>query len=119
MCGTYLQEYMRRTKTLRGTHDQPFLCYQKPHTPAKKDTVSNWVKRVLRDAGISDFAPHSFRAASSSAMLQCGVDLDDILTSAGWSNIATFQQFYNRSVEGKPKEKQPSGNSLLKYFQRK
>ena len=56
---------------------------------------------------------------SSSAMLQCGVDLDDILTSAGWSSVATFQKFYNRSVEGKPKEKQPSGNSLLKYFQRK
>jgi site-specific recombinase XerD len=54
---------------------------------------------VLLKAGITDFAPHSFRSASSSAMIRNGVSLEAVLKKGDWSNAKTFQKFYNRSCQ--------------------
>lgn len=37
------------------------------------------LRNILWDAGIYNFAPHTFGEASSSAMLQCGDPVDGIL----------------------------------------
>ena len=111
-----LKEYIKRTEKLRKNTDQLLLCYVRPHGPASKDTISRWLKEILSDAGIENFAPHSFRGASSSAMLASGVTLDDILKSAGWTNASTFHKFYNRIVESKLKEGQCSQTSIYRYF---
>lgn len=94
-----LEEYMKRTGSLRSKDTYKLLlCYTKPHGPASKDTVSRWLRDVLHEAGIEGFAPHSFRGASSSAMLESGVSLECILKTAGWSNAATFHRYYNKPL---------------------
>lgn len=110
-----LEEYVKRTAELRDNDDDKLLlCYQSPHRPASKDTISRWLKTVLIRAGIKDFAPHSFRGASSSAMLKSGVPLDDILKVAGWSKATTFRKFYNKPVQSNIKGAQ--ANTILKYY---
>lgn len=118
-----LKEYIRRTDSLRKDTDKLLLCYQKPFGPASKDTVSRWMKNVLSKAGIQNFAPHSFRGASASAMLKCGVPLDDILKTAGWTRASTFYRFYNKPVIANLKGTSVSGagsvggqSNLLNYF---
>ena len=93
-----LKEYILRTADLRST-DQLILCYQYPHRPASKDSISRWMKSLLNNAGIQNFGPHSFRGAASSAMLQSGVSLEAILRTAGWSKARTFHMFYNKPLE--------------------
>ena len=94
-----LRDYVTITEDLRENGDQLLLCCARSHGPASKYTVSRWLRAVLSDSGIRNFAPHSFRGAAASAMLNSGLVLGDILKSAGWSNASTFYKFYNRSVE--------------------
>lgn len=110
-----LEEYLRKTANLRlGNRSQKlFLCYVKPHGAASKDTISRWLKDVLKDSGINNYAAHSFRGATSSAMYKYGIPLDDILSAAGWSNASTFQKFYNKPMEKKVPE---SRKTILDYF---
>lgn len=117
-----LQEYIKRTKPLRGDNDKLLLCYMSPHAPASKDTVARWLKAVLVDCGLEEFVPHSFRSASSSAMLKSGLSITEVMKNAGWSNENTFRKFYQKTVANdtakrsdKTKGKK-SDNSLLNYF---
>ena len=66
---TLLKAYIQRTAPLRKDVRALFICVNKPHGPASKDTLSRWVKLVLETAGIDTdrFAPHSTRSASSSS----------------------------------------------------
>ena len=74
------------------------------------------MREVLQDAGIDNFAPHSFIAASASVMLKNGVPVGDIMKSAGWSRTSTFHRFYNKSVEGH--EKQEGKKTIGDYFKK-
>ena len=120
---TCLKDYIEKTSRLRsgkGSSDKLLLCYCSPHGPASKDTVARWLKGVLKSAGLEQFAPHSFRGAASSAMLQGGMTLEDIMKSAGWSNATTFHRFYNRAVlkENQEKLDNTEKNSILNYFRK-
>ena len=46
---------------------------------------------------------HSTRAASTSAALRGGTDIDTILSTAGWSSARTFARFYQKPIELKKK----------------
>ena len=111
---TCLREYIDRTAEFRSEgerSDKLLLCYQQPHRPATKDTIARWLKIVLIHAGITSFAPHSFRGASSSAMLKSDVAVQDMLTVAGWSKVSTFKRFYNKPLENKDRP-----NTILNYY---
>jgi len=119
-----LEEYLKRTESKRCKTDKLLLCYARPYGPASKDTVARWLKTVLEEAGINNFAPHSFRSAASSEMIRRGVPIDEVLKTAGWSNASTFHKFYNRthsqnsdSVEKQSKKSET--NTILKYFNKK
>lgn len=112
-----LHEYIARTKYLRRGEDLLFLCYGKTHTPASKDTLARWLKDILQDAGITDFTAHSFRSASSSAMAEAGVSVQDIMKTAGWTNASTFHKFYYKPVIQKNKNTcRNKTNTLFEYF---
>ena len=116
-----LKEYLKRTSKIRLSTDQLFLTLIKPYGPASRDTLSHWVKSILVKAGINQFGSHSCRAAASSAMLDAGVSLDEIMNSAGWQNANTFNKFYNRSqtVRDNRKDVKVENNcSILKYFKK-
>lgn len=67
-------EYIQRTSMLRRNGNQLLLSTKKPHGPTARNTVASWTKKVLRASGIdtSRFAPHSTRAASTSAAFSFG-----------------------------------------------
>jgi site-specific recombinase XerD len=102
-----LKEYISRTKELRNQQDQLLLCYQKPNDPASKASIARWLGSTLTEAGISGYAPHSFRGASSSAMLCSGISVEDIMKSAGWSNASTFHKFYNKPLVSETVKEKP------------
>ena len=97
---TTLNEYIARTKDLRGSEAFLLISFVKPHKRISRDTLSRWVSVVLDCAGIdtSRFKAHSTRPASTSAAKRNSVNIDDILSTAGWSSARTFAVFYDRPI---------------------
>ena len=95
-----LKEYIQRTKDLRGNENQLFISFQRPHAAVSRSTISRWLKRVMEEAGldIEVFSGHSTRAASCAKLKSDGVDIDEILRTAGWSSDKTFKKFYDKSI---------------------
>lgn len=96
----HLNEYLERTRLLRGKENQLFVSYIKPHGAVSKDTIARWIRTVMMNAGldVTMFKPHSTRSAATSKATQACVPVQDILKQAGWSNHRTFDRFYNKPV---------------------
>ena len=98
----HLKAYIQKTSVHRkdSSKSQLLLSFQKPFKPVSKDTISRWIKIVLKDAGIdiTQFTAHSTRAASTSAAANAGAPVESILQSAGWSQCGTFAKFYHKPV---------------------
>lgn len=64
------------------------------------DTLTRWVSQVMTQAGldVSEFSPHSTRAASVSAANRASLNLDDILKTAGWSSKYCFEKYYSKPI---------------------
>lgn len=99
---TTLRAYIDRTKTLRQNIDQVFITTTKPHKPVARNTISGWVKKVLQSSGIDTqkYASHSTRAASTSAALVSGVNVNTLMQQASWKSAQTFAIHYNKPIEG-------------------
>ena len=112
----HLRAYLERTNPLRGNCKQLLLSFQKPYQAVSKDTISRWLKLVLKQAGIdiSMFKAHSTRAALTSAAASGNIPLSTIMASAGWSNVDTFSKFYNKPVM---ENEQIFGDALLQSLQ--
>lgn len=98
---TTLLDYLDVTKLLRKDHLNLFITCRKPYGAASTHTISRWIKNMLSDSGIdtSIFTPHSTRHASTSHANRCGVNVDVIRKTAGWSERSnTFANFYNRPL---------------------
>ena len=91
-----------RISQLRGEQSQLLVSFVKPHKAVTKDTVARWVKPILQKSGIdtAKFTSHSTRAASTSCVKAAGLNLRQIMKSAGWSNSATFAKFYDKHIGG-------------------
>ena len=96
-----LQCYLKRTENLRKNITVLFISFKKPFKKASTQTLSRWVKDVLRESGIDTdiFSAHSTRHASTSAAKRKGINIDVIRKSAGWTeNSSTFTKFYDRPL---------------------
>ena len=82
-------------------HSQLMLSCLKPFRPVSKDTISRWIKHVLETVGIDikKYSACSSRAASTSSGKAKGLNLAEIMKSAGWSNSSTFTRFYDKPVD--------------------
>lgn len=96
----HLKEYIKRTKSLRGSEDRLFIITVKPFSAATLNTLSNWVKHVMYVAGVDTtiFGAGSTRAASTSKAWVGGAPIDVIAKTAGWKRITTFSKFYNKPI---------------------
>lgn len=96
-----LKEYLYRTKFLRKSEDQLLITSKKPHEKISRNTVSSWTKKVFAAAGIDTkkFGAHSTRAASTSAALEEGININTLLQQASWKSAATFAKHYNKPIE--------------------
>lgn len=102
LCAVFvLKEYLKRTELLRGNNKCLFISHMKPHGPVAKDTISRWIKTVMKSAGIdiSRYKPHSVRSAAVSKAKSNSVPVQDILSTAGWSSERTFAMFYDKPID--------------------
>ena len=93
--------YLNATKSIRGPINNLFISINSNVKAVEKQTLSNWVKHVLKSSGIDTtiFSSHSVRHASTSAANRSRLNVNVILQTAGWSeNTATFARFYNREL---------------------
>lgn len=96
-----LEKYIEVTRVLRGDIDELFITHKKPHHRASAQTLSRWIRSVLKNAGIdtSMFSGYSTRHASTSAALSKGLDIETIRKTAGWTpGSNTFAKFYCRPL---------------------
>lgn len=96
-----LKEYLKRTVNLRQGKTCLFISYIKPHNAVTRDTISRWLRTVMKCSGIDSdkFKSHSIRSASASKAKQKFVPIEDILKMAGWSNGQTFARFYDKPIQ--------------------
>ena len=79
-----------------------FIASTKPHQNVTPSTLAKWMLKAMETAGIDtkSFKAHSGRSASSSALVNRGFSLSQILNRANWSDISgTFTRFYDRSQQ--------------------
>lgn len=95
-----LKQYVESTKVIRNGCDELFISFVKPHKKVCSQSISRWLVKLLKLAGIEDaFKAHSFRHASTSKAARNGVNMDVILRRVGWTvNSSVFARFYNRPV---------------------
>jgi hypothetical protein len=105
-----LKYYVNRTESSRKDISQLFITYKKgPVGPAKKNTISSWVKQLLlyayehaeKDESIlrlCQTSAHEVRAIASSLALYHNVALDDILGCCRWASSSTFSSHYLRDM---------------------
>ena len=88
-------------RTVDGGVNQLFISYTRPHRPITSQRIAYWIKDLLGDAGVNTdvFKAHSVRGASTSAAMNKGVSLAEVLNTADWSKESTFRRFYYRSVD--------------------
>ncbi|KAJ8909905.1 hypothetical protein NQ315_005640 [Exocentrus adspersus] len=102
-----IETYLERTSQYRKDHEYLILTHKKPIHPATSQTISRWLKRVLKLGGVDTtvFSSHSIRHASTSAASRKGINIDIIRDTAGWTPASnTFFEFYNRPLS-EPREK--------------
>ena len=95
-----LKAYLKKTASMRKDTRQLFICHAAPHGPASKDTITRWIKAVMKKAGINTelFKPHSTRGASSSTAKAANIPIQDIMVTAGWRSESVFAKFYDRPI---------------------
>ena len=101
----HLKEYIDRTSSLRQNAAQLFISYVKPHKPVTSSTLSSALARWILDAlkqssiDVDKFKAHSIRGASTFKAVNMGVSINDIISTADWTHIRTFEKFYHRPLE--------------------
>jgi len=101
---TCIDEYLKRSALWRNQgQDQLLLSHLKPYKEVQSSTIANWVKLVLKKAGIdtSLYKAHSCRSASTSKAKVLGLSLKDILKRGQWSGKSTWQKYYNKEIINK------------------
>ena len=102
---TYMDRTLKfRYKAVREGKPKPtqlFLSYQ-TGKPIARNTISRWITQVMSLAGIDTnyFKAHSTRGAGVSKAKRRGANPNQIMLQGDWSNVTTFERFYNRDVIG-------------------
>ena len=102
-----LRAYVDRTRALRGTCTQLFVCYggNRLGHPLSKQRLSHWLVDTISAAYESLGQPvpegvvaHSTRGMTTSWAALKGVPLTEICAAASWSVPCTFARFYRLNV---------------------
>ena len=90
-----------RTEKFRSTSNESrlFIALIKPHGPVSLNTVSRWIKSLLKKTGIntSIFGAHSTRSAAAYRAVTEGASVGAVLHAGSWAHEVTFNRFYNRA----------------------
>ena len=97
----HLSEYIDRTKLLRDC-SKLLISDIRPHKAVSKDTgtlVKSNITLGFSGIDTEKFTAHSYRVASTSSNKAAGLNLTEILKTAGWSNVQMFAKYYNKPLE--------------------
>ena len=101
-----LKCYISRTESFKknSNNDLLFISSVGQPNPFKSQTISNWIKKKLKDAGIDVeiFSSHSTRGAAASKAVVVGASLDSVLSAGHWASSSTFRKFYHREKDPGP-----------------
>ena len=100
-----LHTYLNRTEPLRQS-DSLLISFISPHKPVSSETISRWLKEMLKAAGVDTavYSAHSTRAAATSTAAK-RMDICSILECVGWKSKSTFAKFYNKPITDEPAER--------------
>lgn len=97
-----LKEYLKKTENIRAKDENSlFLTFKKPYHKATSQTISRWLKDILKKSGIDTniYSGYSTRHASTSSAARKGVRIEKIRQAAGWTSSSNcFAKFYNRPL---------------------
>lgn len=99
-----LKAYLRKTQKFRDAENSLFLTTTAPYKAASTQSISRWIKDILKEAGVNTdiFSAYTTRHASTSLACKRGLNLNLIRKTAGWSEESnTFAKFYNRPIISK------------------
>ena len=90
-----LKWYMDKTKIVRK-HDRLFLLPRSPYTPASKDTISRWIRDMIRPHVSQNerVRAHDVRGHATSRAWFNGVPLEEIMKAASWKTPTSFVSCY-------------------------
>ena len=88
----HLKECIDRTSLLRQNATQLFISYVNPHKPVTSSTLAKWMLNALKQSpvDVDKFKAHSIRGASTSIAVNMCVSINDIISTADWTNIRNF-----------------------------
>ena len=107
----YVEFYLRKTFKFRlkavrlgGEKPSQFFLSHRNGKPVKRASISRWIREVLALSGIdiTTFKAHSTRGASTSAAARCGASPEQIMRHGDWSNLGTYDRFYNKDLADTP-----------------
>ena len=95
-----LSVYLERRSSLTDS-DVLLITHRKPHRPAHHDTITRWLKTILKLAGIdtSVFTAHTFRSASTSYANTAKIPIKDILKQGQWTQESTWTKYYKKEIQ--------------------
>ncbi|KAI9259398.1 hypothetical protein BDA99DRAFT_560836 [Phascolomyces articulosus] len=83
--------------------DKRFISSIPPHVNINGGRLRIWFQLAMAGANTSnDHAVHSVRAEATTAALELGANIDDILASGYWSRRSTFEKFNHLRPSSKP-----------------
>ena len=90
-----LKWYMDKTKILRN-HDRLFLLPRSPYPPASKDTISRWIRDLIKPHVSEDerVRAHDVRGHAASRAWFSGVPLEEVMKAASWKTPTSFVSCY-------------------------
>ena len=100
-----VREYLRRTRNFRPELPRLFLSTGLHRKMVSKNTISFWLREVIRKAYVSsgEDAParirsHELRAIAPSAAFKRNFAVGQVMRAGVWSRQTTFTSFYLRDV---------------------
>jgi len=96
-----LWEYCQRTNQHRRRSNFIFIDTSHPFAPIKAGTVSNLLKRVIQESGISTdiFSACHFRSGGATALIKGGVRPGIVMKLGAWRDVQTFFNNYVATEE--------------------
>lgn len=108
----WIRKVRELSSNRRGSIQQHFITTQGEPKPASRTVIANWVKTVLKAAGI-EASPGSSRSAVASYNWLCNLSIDSILKKGNWKQASTFYRHYCKEVKRSHNEIIPNLSSLF------
>lgn len=96
--------------------DALFITINGHSQAASRTIIGNWVKSMLKDAGIQA-SSGSVRSAVASLNWYENTPIEEILSRGNWRRENTFAKFYRKQIIGRDSTITQSGNTLSSRFE--